>query len=144
MEDEHAAASAFAFHYQKILSEYWISGLYESLRLLRERELLEQDKPRIDLFKDIELVRILVDKHEIAKERKFLKEPVEMVREPRKNNPSDTVIYDPADKQRGHIAPVARRQDGSVAWHATDLAGGDRWVVRRDVSDRVLSLWGTD
>ena len=48
IEDEQASAMAtkketgmFNFHYQKMLSEYWIGGVYEVFRTLRPRHLAD-------------------------------------------------------------------------------------------------------
>jgi hypothetical protein len=143
MEDEQEVASPFCAHYKKMLSEYWIGGLYESLRLLRERKLLETAQSHSLLFADVELVRMVIDKHEIAKDKSFLDAPIELVRRPPNNDSSDVYVYDPKDPKRGHIPPVGLSQNGSIAWHVIDLRmNSSRWIARRAVSDLVLSLRG--
>ncbi len=142
MEDEYATApDNLAFHYQKMLAEYWISGLYETLRLLRYRKLLEGEQSQVDLFADVELVRMAIDKHEIAKDT-LLEMPLQLRREQSRDTPSDMYVYDPNDLQKADIPPLGIYQ-GSIAWHVFDFRKSvHRWVVRRDVSDHVLSLWG--
>jgi hypothetical protein len=141
MEDELATAPGldFSWHYQKMLSEYWISGLYETLRLLRDRMLLGREAD--DLFADVELVRMVIDKHNIPKDRD-LKRPLQLVRQSVQEITSRGYVYDKSDPQRANIPPVGLK-DGSVAWHVIDLhEKANRWVVRQHVSDLVLSLWG--
>ena len=128
MEDEHATApDFFAFRYQRMLSEYWISSLCGTLRLLRDRKLLKNEATHTPLFADVELVRMGVDKHEIAKDRE----------------PPSGSVHDPKGPQKAQTPPVTLWQNGSVAWRVFDVrSNANRWVVRRDVSERVLSLWG--
>jgi hypothetical protein len=134
MEDEHEAAPTMALQYQKMLSEYWIGGLYETLRLLRYRKLLEGEPSQVDLAADVELVRMAIDKHEMAKDN--LLEFPQLRREP----PSDAYVYDRNDLQKADI-PRLGMYRGSLAWHIFDFhTNGYRWVVRRDVSERVLTL----
>jgi hypothetical protein len=143
MEDEHATAPPMALLYQKMLSDYWISGLYDTLRLLRYRKLLESEPSHSALFAETELVRIAIDKHEIAKD-KLLEMPLQLIRQPLLDRTNDAYVYDPNDPQKAHIPPVGLwPQNGSIAWHTLDFrTGAHRWVVRREVSDRVLSFWG--
>ena len=65
-----------------------------------------------------------------------------MARNPPKNDPTDVYIYDPNDDQRAHIMPFGKSPRGSLAWYVTDVkTGTDRWIERRDLSDRILVLW---
>ncbi len=143
MEDERANAPPMAVIYQTMLSEYWIGGLYETLRLLRYRKLLEGEPSQVDLYADVELVRMAIDKHEIAKEN-LLEMPLQLIRQPLLDRTTDAYVYDPNHPEKAHIPPVGLwPQNGSIAWHVFDFRRGvHRWVVRRDVSDQVLSLWG--
>ena len=144
MEDEHATApDFFAFRYQRMLSEYWISGLYDTLRLLRDRKLLKNETTHMPLFADVELVRMGVDKHEIAKDRDLETLLQQLVRHPFPQIPPGGSVYDPKDPQRAQTPPVTLWQNGSVAWRVFDVrSNANRWVNRRDVSEQVLSLWG--
>jgi hypothetical protein len=68
MEDEHARrmagsqsqgdANMFAFHYQKILSDYWIGSMYETFRLLRQRKLADASPAFSEILVDLELIRM--------------------------------------------------------------------------------------
>jgi hypothetical protein len=60
------------------LSVYWIGGVYEILRLLKSRNFLKGDHFNA-LFTDFELLRMPLEKHEIAKD-KSLKEPLHLIK----------------------------------------------------------------
>ena len=146
MEDEASQNSSTKFDgglfgYQRMMSEYWIGGVYETFRLLRQRGLADTSAAFDEILNDLELLRMPLEKHEIAKDSK-LKSSLEMVRIPPKNDPSDTYIYDPRDNQRSHIMPYGKSPQGSLVWHVTDVrSGADRWIERRDLSDRIIALW---
>jgi hypothetical protein len=141
MEDELApriGREEVNFQYQQLLSEMWIGGGYEILRLLNERKLsVESDNYRT-LFRDLELLRITIDKHDIAGQGK-LKEPLEMTYYEEK----DVYLFIKDDPQRSHIMPAGISAQGSLVWQVIDLkAEGTRWVDRRSLSDRMIALWG--
>ena len=71
MEDERAAGLAgarqeglFEFHYQKMLSEFWVGRFYEHLRLLTDRKLLRKTGEVGALAEDFRLLRVPIEKHE--------------------------------------------------------------------------------
>jgi hypothetical protein len=133
--------SMFVGHYLNMLSSYWVGGFYESLRLLRERGLVEQTVEFSSAFKDFELVRIPLEKHEIAKDR-ALAEPFVLMRRPPKGDHTDTYTYDPKDSKRAHIMPMGLSARGSTMWHVIDLReNNSRWIERRSLSDRLIDLW---
>jgi hypothetical protein len=146
IEDEQARADReppgiFNFHYQKMLSEYWIGGIYENFRTLRQRKLADTTPAFDQIFSDLESIRVPLGKHELPKDWS-LKEPLTMVRHPPNNNATDLYVYDPQDDQRSHIMGVGRSPRGSVIWHVVDLkTENDRWVERRELSDRILTMW---
>jgi hypothetical protein len=146
MEDEAAQDNPTGFDggvfgYQKMLSEYWVGGMYEIFRLLRQRDLADTSSSFAEILLDLELLRMPLEKHEIAKDS-ALKAPVEMVRNPPKNDSTDIYTYDPSDDQRAHIMPFGKSPRGSLTWYVTDVrTGTDRWIERRDLSDRILALW---
>jgi hypothetical protein len=150
LEDEMAErvrskniSDMFAGHYLNIMTTYWIGGIYEILRLLRERKLVDGNE-FIGLLKDFELLRMPLEKHEIAKDWD-LEEPVKFVKFPRNNNATDEYVYDPQDSKRGHIMPMGVSERGSMTWHVVDMKGGaERWIERRSLSDRILELWGSE
>ena len=147
MEDELSqriatATESFAFHYQKMISDYWIGSVYETFRLLRDRNLADASSAFASILSDLELIRMPLDKHELAKDRR-LDAPLPMMRSPPNNDASDVYVYDPKDDKRAHI-PVVRisRATGSVIWNGIDVVSKtDRWIERRDLADRIVALW---
>jgi hypothetical protein len=131
----------FNFHYEKMLSEYWIGSIYESFRTLRQRKLADAAPAFEQIFSDLESIRVPLEKHELAKDWS-LKEPLTMVRSSSNNNVTDLYVYDPKDDQRAHIMGAGITPNGSVIWHVIDLkTQSDRWVERRNLSDRILAMW---
>lgn len=151
MEDERAAGQAdqetmFAFHYQVMLSELWVGRFYEHLRLLvsGDRKLLPKSGEIGALAEDFRLLRVPIEKHEIASDGQ-LSAPLQMQRRPVQGRPSDVYEYDKTDPQRAHIMPVAISPRGSVMWEVIDLKNNkDLWIERRALSDRIIGLWGDD
>jgi len=122
---------------QTMLSEHWVSSVYEVLRLLKSRN-LEASDPFIAMMRDFELVRITLDKHEVAGDRK-LKEPLQMVSAGK--GPTTTYSYDPLDPTRSHIMRVGINPRGSICWEVLDLkTDQQRWLERRYLSDRLLAI----
>jgi hypothetical protein len=130
------------FPYLVTLSNYWVSSVYEALRLLRSRKLIDRDGQPGELFRAVELVRITIDKHEIAGDQQ-LKEPLQLVRQPRKGDTTDPYEYARDDNKRAHIMPMGLSPRGSVTWQPIDLTTkADQWAERRSISERVIELWG--
>jgi hypothetical protein len=102
------------------LSVYWIGGMYEVFRLLRDRELDDKNDRFFQVLKTLELLRMPLEKHEIAKDR-VLKQPVELSRAPPRGDASDQYTYDVGDPTRAHIMPFGLSERGSVCWQAIDL-----------------------
>ncbi len=131
-----------AFHYQNMLSELWIGGVYETTRLLIDRKLAPDTDEFRSLAHDLRLLRIPLDKHEIASQGQ-LKQPLQMRRHPPNNDSADTYVYDKADPRRAHIMRTGISPRGSAMWRVIDLkVKEEQWVERRALSDRFLSLWG--
>jgi hypothetical protein len=82
----------FSFHYQVMLSELWITEMYEIFRLLKDRKLAPSDNEFDSLAHHLRLLRISIDKHEIAGDRK-LEVPLMMKRYPPKDDDSDIYHY---------------------------------------------------
>jgi hypothetical protein len=148
MEDESAERlagnkddSSFVLHYQNILSIYWIGGMYEIFRLLRERHLNDNDDAFQSILSDLESLRITLEKHEIAKDRK-IESPLQMIKYPQKGDASDLYTYDPSDKTRAHIMRSGISQRGSIMWEVYDVKDqAERWIERRAISDQILRRW---
>lgn len=149
MEDETAERLStnkddayFSFHYQNILSISWIGGMYEIFRLLRSRQ-LNNDNGEVfqSILTDLELLRMPLEKHEIAKDQK-MPSPFRMIRYPQKGDASDLYTYDPSDPKRAHIMPSGVSSRGSIMWRVYDAKKEEeRWIERREIADRILSLW---
>ena len=127
---------------QMIFSEAWVGGVYEFTRLLKTRGLIAEGA-FIRLANDLELVRIPLEKHELAKDHK-LKSPLTMSRHPPNNDEKDSYTYDRIDSKRAHIAPKGLSERGSVMWHVFDhLTDKSWWLERRSLSERLLLLEST-
>jgi hypothetical protein len=109
MENESAERLArskddfsLSFHYQNIISISWIGGVYEIFRLLRERHLNDSGDVFQSILSDLELLRIPLEKHEIAKDR-TISSPLQMIKYPQKGGPSDFYTYDHyGNHKQGH------------------------------------------
>src|ERR1700674_530451 len=147
MEDELAAPKATGphmmhFHYQKMLSELWVGSVYETVRLLVERKLGPADSVFRELAHDLTMLRIPLEKHEIARDKK-LTAPLQMRRLPPNNGETGIYEYPKDDSTKAHIMPVGTSGRGSVMWNVIDIqANVERWLERRDLSERLLAVWG--
>jgi hypothetical protein len=139
MEDEIApqvGKSEFQFQDQRLFSEIWVGGVYEVLRLLKERKLADSVEFR-DLEHDFTLLRVTLDKHDIAGQAS-LKAPLEMFKDQ-----TNVYLFRKNDLQRSHIMSIGVTPQGSVVWQTIDLkADAARWIERRALSDRMITLWG--
>ncbi len=125
-----------------MLSNYWMGGMYETFRLLRDRGLVEQIEALASIFHELELVRIGLDKHEIPKDQK-LTEPMLLAPMQQMLHDKEPYVYETEDPKRAHIMPIAMsQQNGSIMWYVIDH-GNERsfWVERRGLSDRIVELW---
>lgn len=138
---DDAAADICSVQYQTTLSACWVSGFYEILRLLHQRKIVEGREDFIALHRDFELLRIPLDKHEIAKE-KSLKEPLKLQRTSKVNDKDGDYIYDRAAPGRAHIMPCALSSRGSIMWHVIDVRENKSyWIERQGLSDRIVSFF---
>ncbi|TKR53273.1 hypothetical protein D7I39_21750 [Allopusillimonas ginsengisoli] len=122
------------------LSEMWIGQVYEIVRLTLERKLIADSDFFEALAYDFRLLRIPMEKHEIAQDRSLMGQ-VSMSRTPAVEGDVD-YHYDKKDPLRAHIMPTGISQRGSIQWLAIDVSAAlsQRWIERRDLSDRVLQL----
>jgi hypothetical protein len=124
LEDEQAQriavgreAGLFDMGYLRKLSIYWVGSMYETFRLLKQRTLSGTSPVFTELFSDLELLRMPLEKHELAKDKKTLKEPLSMVRQPQNNDATDHYSYDPNDDSRAHIMPSGlSNRGGRRSW----------------------------
>ncbi|AOL03568.1 hypothetical protein WI95_06300 [Burkholderia contaminans] len=64
-----------------MLSELWVGSAYEIVRLLDERKLAPASMDFTELHDELRTIRVPVEKHEIARDRK-LQAPLEFMRVP--------------------------------------------------------------
>jgi hypothetical protein len=153
-EATDTAGVDFTFHYQIMLSENWIVGIYEIFRAFRQRDDEARklgklgsdgvsDIPNFkSIFADLELLRIPLAKYEIAKDKK-MSQPAVMEPFPPSSGSATKYIYDKDDPNRNHIMPTGISSRGSVMWLAFDhRQSREYWIERRDLADRILSLKG--
>jgi hypothetical protein len=151
MEDDFSPAregagevDLFSFHYQKMLSDIWVGKAYEIFSLLinSKRKLASKSDAITDLARDLKLLRIPLEKHEIATDWE-LSEPLQMERRPPKNNETDIYLYSKSDTQKAHIMPSEISSRGSVRWHVINVESKrSDWLERRALSERIVALWG--
>ena len=148
MEDERRCfrddgADLNLFDFQVILSHAWVGGVYEIVRLLddKSRKLESGAEGLKALHHDLRLIRVPLEKHELAGDQKQ-KDPLKMRRRPPRDDASDTFLYDKNDPRRAHIMATDVSENGSVMWEATDVAAStSKWLERRSLADRFLELW---
>lgn len=155
LEDEintkkDASGTDLSFHYLMMFSETWIVGCYEILRALKQRDREAAEAGRLtsgvskldefnSIFNDFELLRMPIAKFEIAKDNK-LEQPLPM-RRVGDDETKPIEFYDPKDPGRFHIMPSGVSARGSAVWLALDVRNSrQRWIERRDLADRLLSL----
>ena len=145
MEDEFSKENPnLGLHNRNFLSELCIGHVYEIVRLLDERKFAPTHAEFVRLFKDLTLVRIPLEKHEIAKDNK-IKEPLKLIRHPPTNAPTDVYEYAREGQTRSHIMSHGASVRGSSVWQGLDVTSTppqEWWIERRDLSDRILAIWG--
>ena len=151
MEDDFSPAregagevDLFSFHYQKMLSELWVCDVYEIFRLLtdKNRKLAPKSNVITVLAHDLKLLRIPLEKHEIAADKK-LSEPLLMQTYAPNNNETDSYYYSKSDARRAYNMPSGVSSRGSVTWYVIDVKSQKSyWLERRALSERIVALWG--
>lgn len=141
---ELVSDEVFPLHYQFMLSEVWTCKSYEVFRLLQSRKLLSQNNAFESLANDLKLLRITIDKHEIANDRK-LSEPLQMQRISKEGEATSPYEYSRFDPRKAHIMGKGLSDRGSVMWEALDGAScNSHWLERLSLSERIISLWQPD
>lgn len=137
----------FSFHYQVMLSEVWICNAYEVFRLLKPRQLVNQNDVLKALVDDLTLLRVPIEKHEIANRPYTANDlnPLQMQRLSREGEVTSHYEYSRSDPRRAHIMGKETSVRGSIMWEALDGASCDsRWLERLDLSERIVSLRQSD
>lgn len=145
MEDEltvlqSQAYSGFGPHHLLHLSELWVGSAYEFVRVVSAREIIEKTAEFEQIKWSLSLLRIPLEKHELAGRWRTGVLEVAPVDEP--NVSDQPEIYDPADPKRAFIMPSGLSSRGSAMWAPYDhIAGASRWIERRQIADAMLNLW---
>ena len=104
VQAEKQGQPSMTFNYQSLLSVLWIGSIYETLLLLSARGLAADTEEFRSLAHDLGLLRIPLEKHEVAGDKK-LEQPLQTVRVPPKNDSTDIYEYSRDDPRRAHIMP---------------------------------------
>ncbi|MBI2735314.1 MAG: hypothetical protein HYX38_02000 [Rhodospirillales bacterium] len=150
MEDEFTPSSGvqadpFGFHHQSRMSIQWISDAYEIVRLLEERQLWPASDEFKSLSNDLRLLRGPLVQHEIAatSEQRAANVPIPLAATPARDGdkPEEYLHSDP---KRAMIMPSGVSSRGSVMWMVVDAGSGEnRWIERRQLSERLLAVWSS-
>ena len=146
-QQDVAGEEDFSFYYQVMLSEVWICNSYEIFRLLKTRKLVNQNDAFKTLVDDLTLLRVTIEKHEIANRQYTPNDlnPLQMQRLSRDGEVTGPYEYSRSDPCRAHIMGTGLSERGSVMLEALDGASGNsRWLERLDLSERIVSLWQPD
>lgn len=137
---EGSESDVMHFHYQMMISKMWIASAYEIIRLFNDRDkTLGEDFQK--LYQTLTLVRVSLEKHELAHERK-LTEDLAFVKYPPNGDDTDQYSYSLQDPARGHIMPMSVSERGSAMWCVLDIRNKTNiWVERRDLAERFMSCW---
>jgi hypothetical protein len=127
-----------------MLSNLWVGSTYEIFRLLVDgsRRLIAEPSDEFKaLNRELRLLRIPIEKHEISGDRK-LKTSLELLRSAHSGGGPGLYNYDKEDPRRAHIMPTRPSSRGSTTWLVTDIdQKKSYWIERRELSERIVALW---
>ncbi|MPZ33533.1 MAG: type II toxin-antitoxin system prevent-host-death family antitoxin [Rhodospirillales bacterium] len=140
-----AQADPFGFHHQSRMSVQWIADAYEIVRLLEERQIWPMSEEFESLSNDLRLLRAPLMQHAIAttSEQRDANVLIALAATPaRGDDKAEEYLH--SDPQRAMIMPSGVSSRGSVMWMVVDIGtGDDRWIERRQLSERLLTLWSS-
>ena len=144
MEDDHTPTKDneidLSYHYQKMLSDLWIGSMYETYRLMIERKVAPNDDRFCQMAHDLRLLRIALEKHEIAADKKIT-EPLKMRRMPPTGQDRNYYTYFLGDPLKAHHFASrhlpSRIDDVASPRHAIRVGAVDRAL---DLSDRIIGF----
>ena len=113
----------------------------------KTRKLVNQNNAFKTLVDDLNLLRMTIDKHEIANRQYTANDlnPLQMQRLSREGEAPGDYEYSRSDPRRAHIMGKGTSIRGSVMWEALDGASCDaRWLERLSLSERIFALWQPD
>lgn len=145
IEDEFRSAGpdefGFNAHYQIMMGDLWVGSLYEICRLLSERKLSPQTDTFKNLSRELKLIRIPLEKHEIASDRR-ISGSLTLETGPDGSDNRREYEYRTNDNTRSHIMPQGFSEKFSQMWHVIDVERSQSyWIERRELSDRFMSIW---
>jgi hypothetical protein len=120
---------------------YWIGSMYETFRVLKNK-IKENSNPLVhEIYDDLRLIRIPLEKHEIASDGE-LKEPLKLAPTGEAPDEATVYVYDKKDPFRSHIMPGGICTFcGSHFWIPVDgRTQKQRQIMRRTISDKILFL----
>ncbi|ANV98973.1 hypothetical protein LMTR13_00970 [Bradyrhizobium icense] len=130
-------------NYLFMYSELWIGAAYAVSFALKDRKLLLDDANFVELAEDLRLVRVQIEKHQIASDR-ALKEPLPLSTgpDPRGEAPEQFYTYDKSDPRRAHIGRTGVSDRRSIMWEVIEAKTQTmRWIERRTVADKMLDVF---
>lgn len=138
-----------------ILSDMWVTTVYEIIRTLCQR-IREEDlntstnikktphPELIELLKNLELIRIPLHKHELRRDDNLKKKKIRLHFKPiNSDNDPKKYTYDPTDSKRGHITPNSTSSRGSKMWlviDANEQSTNEFWLERLTLSDQFYAV----
>jgi hypothetical protein len=125
---------------QSALSDWWVGGMYEIARTLK-RSGAATSTEFAALANELRLIRVPLEKYEVPNDDK-LTEPMAFMPTPAREG-DVPYYYDKKDPGRHHNMPRGVSARGSAMWHVLSLKPvlSERWLERRDLSDRFLAFW---
>src|SRR5260370_36157450 len=99
-----------------MLSELWVGRVYETYRLLIDRKIAPDNEEFRRTAHDLRLLRVPLEKHEIAGDRK-LDQPLLLT----SGQDRDLYAYSHTDPLKAHIMPGGISARGSMMWQIIDL-----------------------
>jgi hypothetical protein len=127
------------FHYLMLLSDLWVGSAYAICFAFSSRGLFAADQQFEAISEDLRLIRVQIEKHEIASDR-MLAEPLDMVTAPGQGS-IRSFRYDKSDPLKAHIGRFGQSERKSAMWEVIDLKGNTmRWLERRSLADRMIDV----
>lgn len=131
-------------NYLMLISDLWIGAAYAITYALTDRGLYKDHAAFQDLAEDLRVVRVQLEKHQIASDRR-LDQPLDPVTAPGQPGEVRSFQYDKNNRLRAHIGRTGLSARRSAMWELVDVkANTMRWVERRDLADRMLQIFTHD
>ncbi|MCB1562630.1 MAG: hypothetical protein KDJ75_03565 [Alphaproteobacteria bacterium] len=137
---ENACSEDFyLFSHLLFLSELWIGHVYEIIRVTKERKLIPKSLDFEALAHDFRLLRIPIEKHEIAQDNQ-LRGELFLEKTPPKTSDRPQ-RYSKDDIKRGYKMVKRVSETGSAMWLTIDIKNQQsRWIERLSLSEKILTL----